>query len=105
MLDNLMNKAKQTVANLEQWLTANKLSLNIDKTKYAIFRNKNKQMGRIADNLQIGNDVSKRGKSYQYIGMMWNKKWTGMSISIMWTLNEWNISQYPTIWKHMYQGR
>ena len=50
-LENLMNKAKQTVTNLQQWLSANKLSLNIDKTMYAIFRNKNKQMGKIADDL------------------------------------------------------
>ena len=69
-LDNLMNKAKQTVTNLQQWLCANKLSLNIDKTMYVNFRNKNKQMGKIADDLQAGNNVFKREKSCQYIGMM-----------------------------------
>ena len=54
-LDNLINKAKQTVTNLQQWLSANRLSLSIDKTKYVIFRNKNKQMGKIQDDLQVGN--------------------------------------------------
>ena len=43
-----MNKAKQTVTNSQQWLSANKLSLNIDKTMHVIFRNKNIQMGKIA---------------------------------------------------------
>ena len=69
-----MNKAKQTVTNLQQWLSANKLSLNIDKTMYVIFRNKNKQMGKIADDLQVGNNVFKREKSCQYIGMMLDEK-------------------------------
>ena len=44
-LENLMNKAKQTVTNLQQSLSANKLSLNIDKTMYVIFRNKKKTNG------------------------------------------------------------
>ena len=73
-LENLMNKAKTTVTNLQQWLSANKLSLNIEKTMYVIFRNKNKQMGKIADDLQVGNNVFKREKSCQYIGMMLDEK-------------------------------
>ena len=73
-LNNLMNKAKLTVTNLQQWLSANKLSLNIDKTTYVIFRNKNKQMSKIADDLQVGNNVCKQEKSCQYIGMMLDEK-------------------------------
>ena len=69
-----MNKTKQTITNLQQWLSANKLSLNTDKTMYVIFRNKNKQMGKIADDLQVGNNVFKREKSCQYIGMMPDEK-------------------------------
>ena len=58
-----MNKAKQTAANLQQWLSENKLSLNIDKidkTMYVIFRNNNEQMGKISDDLQVGSNVFKR---------------------------------------------
>ena len=58
-----MNKAKQTSANLQQWLSENKLSLNIykiDKTMYVIFRNNNEQMGKISDDLQVGSNVFKR---------------------------------------------
>ena len=73
-LENLMNKAKQTVTNLQQWLSANKLNLNIDKTIYVIFRNNNKQMGKFADDLQVGNNVFEREKSCQYIGMMLDEK-------------------------------
>ena len=46
-LDNPMNKAKQTVTKLQQGLSANKSSVNIDKTMYVIFHNKTNKWAKL----------------------------------------------------------
>ena len=74
-LKDLINKSNEEIAKAHAWFAANKLSLNISKTKYIIFRNKNMplddQVCKIyIDNkelLRIGNKCT--DEYYKYVGI------------------------------------
>ena len=53
-----------------EWLRANKLTLNVNKTKYVIFGSKNK-ITTIPDlNIKVGNDKIERVSSMKYLGVI-----------------------------------
>ena len=40
-METLINKTNKKLENAEIWFQVNRLTLNVSKTKYIIFRNKN----------------------------------------------------------------
>ena len=52
------------------WLATNKLSLNIDKTKYVVMRAINKNVSHIPDYLIIQNTNIGREKSFNLLGVV-----------------------------------
>lgn len=72
---DLMNKANNELAKASVWFQANELTLNLSKTKYMIFRNKNMNIDQHniqlkSDNVileRIGNDC--KTKYYKFVGI------------------------------------
>jgi hypothetical protein len=56
--DNLIKRANKQLESAEQWFAANKLTLNVKKTKYILFKDKNAHVH--LNTLQIGSSVISR---------------------------------------------
>ena len=56
----LYQQANKELDKLADWFKANKLTLNISKTKYMIFKNKSKIVDFACHNLKIDNEVIER---------------------------------------------
>ena len=76
-LEDIQSDNKKQVLNNEfrvhSWLNANKLSLNVRKTKYMIFRkHKNNNIGEL--NLRISNDTIEHVNEFNFLGLHLNSK-------------------------------
>ena len=77
-LEDIKSDNKEQVLNNElqrvhSWLNANKLSLNVRKTKYMIFRKyKNNDIGEL--NLRISNDTIEHVNEFNFLGLHLNSK-------------------------------
>ena len=58
------------IETLIQWLRANKLSLNVKKTKYMIIGNKNKLNGIQDVNINVNNEPIERVNKFKYLGLI-----------------------------------
>ena len=75
----LQDKCKICIQGLLEWMTANKLSVNIDKTCYQIFNPHPRSRLNIADfNLAVNNVPLQRQSSVKYLGVYIDEdmKWT-----------------------------
>ena len=75
-LKTLISKSKAMLEKLKLWFKSNKLTLNIDKSSYVIFHNRNKKICSYANEIKIGDQVIKRQESAKYIGMILDEKLT-----------------------------
>ena len=74
-IGNLMGQMNQELSKLVEWVNVNKLSLNISKTKYMIFSNRNViQDGNL--NLLINNVKLKRVNQTKFLGVIIDSKLT-----------------------------
>ena len=64
----LFQEANREVANLNNWFNANKLSLNIQKTKYILFRTKKMKFNDELS-LSIGKEIITRDNHTVFLGM------------------------------------
>ena len=77
-LEDIKSDSKEQILNNElqrvsEWLNANKLSLNVRKTKYMIFRKyKNNGIGEL--NLRISNDNIEHVNEFNFLGLHLNSK-------------------------------
>ena len=77
-LEDIQSDNKEQVLNNElqrvhSWLNANKLSLNVRKTKYMIFRKyKNNDIGEL--NLRISNNTIEHVNEFNFLGLHLNSK-------------------------------
>ena len=77
-LEDIKSDNKEQVVNNElqpvhSWLNANKLSLNVRKTKYMIFRKyNNNDFGEL--NLRISNDTIEHVNEFNFLGLHLNSK-------------------------------
>jgi Txe/YoeB family toxin of Txe-Axe toxin-antitoxin module len=73
-LVSVMNNEINKVIN---WMRSNKLSLNIDKTKYVIFKTPNKRCN-VTNDITVNNQVIDRVESIKFLGVVLdeNLKWT-----------------------------
>ena len=70
-INNLINKFNSDLCSLDEWLCANRLSLNIEKTKFFIISNKKYE---ILDSLKIRNVCIKQVTSTKFIGINFDCK-------------------------------
>ena len=79
-LKQLNNKCSTALTQFADWINANKLSLNIDKTNYSIFatNNKKKELDNYLFELKIDNCLILRTKCAKYLGVFIDDslKWT-----------------------------
>jgi hypothetical protein len=74
-LDSLFMKVNQELEKAADWFCANKLTLNVSKTKYLIFRNKKMPIFPEKHKLKIGNEYIERigdncrEKYFKFVGM------------------------------------
>ena len=66
----IINKELQ---NVYEWLCANKLSLNIDKTKYKIFHSAHKNIDHDTFNIKLNNISIENVKSFNFLGITLNE--------------------------------
>ena len=57
--NQLFRVANEELTNVDHWLTANKLSLNISKTNYIVFRTLNNKLPRNLPSLKLRNNILK----------------------------------------------
>ena len=55
-LDRLINRVNSEINKLANWFRANKMAVNVGKTKYIIFRPKGKQINSIGDGIVFNNN-------------------------------------------------
>ena len=71
----LYDKANMELTNIADWFKANKLTLNVKKTKYILFRNKNKHVNFNNLNIKIENNIIERvgsgckDTSFKFVGV------------------------------------
>ena len=74
-LEEVFNKANIELSKAATWFQANKLSLNVSKTKFIVFRNNKMILDERICNLKIGNEEIKRignncpDKYYKFVGI------------------------------------
>ena len=74
-VNSLINDANQEMSKVSNWFQANKLTLNIDKTKYMIFKTKNMKFNDCNFILKLGNKNIERvgfgceNESIKFVGM------------------------------------
>ena len=57
-----------------QWLSINRLSLNVMKTKFMIFHNKNKKIHNIVPAPNINNILIERVQNFNFLGIVINEQ-------------------------------
>ncbi len=61
---------KQVLHDLFDWFQANKLTVNLEKTCFTIFKSKRKQIPEYLNSIQIGNEIIKKVPSAKYLGVI-----------------------------------
>ena len=67
------------LSNIYLWLTANRLSLNFDKTKYMIFYTSGCKMDDISLDIRIENNSIERIREFNFLGLTINETMTWSS--------------------------
>ena len=68
-LESLIEKARNIIKNVKNWFTANKLTLNVDKTSFIIFRSKRDTTNNLPDTIEVGNTTINRETKIKYLGL------------------------------------
>ena len=71
-INSLFENANCEINKLNKWFMANKLTLNVDKTNYIMFQNKNTP--EMAQTLNIGNYKIEEKRSINYLGVILDNK-------------------------------
>ena len=96
-IDHLINIANNELPFIYQWLCANKLTLNIEKSHCIIFRRKKKLPPNIAP-IQINNHIIKYTTNTNFLGLLLNYQlsWTSHIGSVISKLNKFKGILYIT---------
>lgn len=74
-LDTLIEMVNNELNNVHGWITANKLTLNINKTKYLIHQ-RNKNVPRNTDPINIGNTIVTEEENTTFLGVVVDRQLT-----------------------------
>ena len=69
-LKQLVEKAENIIKNVNEWFNANKLTLNVDKTSFIIFRSKRNTISNLPDTINHKNIKIKRETKIKYLGLI-----------------------------------
>ena len=72
-VDSLTSSLNSELEKLSRWLRANKLSINVSKTKYMLFKTKNKR-GTVSGNIYFGGSVIEQVQSIKFLGVIINDR-------------------------------
>ena len=61
---------------IDQWMRANKLTINVNKTKYVVFGTKNQLKDRVDLRLEIGNEPIECVSIFKYLGVVLDESLT-----------------------------
>ena len=74
-LNDLIQQTNSELSKVATWFTANKLTLNVSKTKYLIFRTKKMPISHLYTDLQIGGEIIERvgegcrEETFKFVGL------------------------------------
>ena len=66
----ITEKGSQIMTQLQSWFSANKLTLNAEKSNFVIFRTKQKKLTDIPDKIHFDNSSISRSSSVKYLGVI-----------------------------------
>ena len=70
----LSDRINMELSKINEWLEINKLSINVDKTKYMIFHNRQRKLDMYDQlKLSINNLPIKRTKTFNFLGIVINE--------------------------------
>ena len=75
-IDELFIEVQYDIENVLDWFRSNKLSVNIDKTCYMVFRPRGKNYIPILNEIKVNNTVLKEVKCTKFLGIWINNKLT-----------------------------
>lgn len=70
----LKEKMKEVMANMCKWFTANKLTINMNKTAYSIFTRPNTKVPALLNNIKMSDTTIQRVKEARYLGITLDDK-------------------------------
>ena len=85
----LKNELKIAMGRIPRWLEDNKLTVNLNKTRYSIFQTKNMNIPDWLNNMKINNNTVKRVHSARFLGIILNEK-------LKWDDHVKQLSEYLT---------
>ena len=75
-VDDLISSVNKDMVNVTEWLDANKLSLNVSKTHYIIFRSQGMRNPVVTSPLIIKDETIKRDHKTKFLGVILDEKLT-----------------------------
>ena len=69
-MESLVSKVEQIIGQINEWFTANKLTLNVSKTSYVIFRSKRCTNTNLPDTISCGDTQIHRDSKVKYLGII-----------------------------------
>ena len=72
--EDLSHKINKELEKINEWLSINKLSLNVKKTKYIIFHHNRQKMDEVTLNLEINKQPIIRVKEFCFLGLTLNEQ-------------------------------
>src|SRR5271156_2446957 len=73
---DITHKAQTIINKLENWLTENKLIINVNKTKYMIIKTKTKKFNENEINILYKNQTIEKVDQFKYLGVLIDNKLT-----------------------------
>ena len=74
--DQLSSSLNQELKKIYDWLAANKLSLNVGKTKFMIFHYRQRNVENLIPNLELNGNIIKRVKEFNFLGTLFDENLT-----------------------------
>ena len=76
-MNTLISSFNKEIENISSWFKSNKLSLNLTKTSYVIFRTRNRRVPTTTQKIQIDGLIISRLQNFKFLGIMTNEflKW------------------------------
>ena len=74
--DSIITDVNTELSKIQEWLTVNKLSLNISKTKYMVFHHPNKKLPENLTHIQINDIDIERVSNFCFLGLTINENLT-----------------------------
>jgi hypothetical protein len=90
----------QVLHDLFQWFKENKLTVNLDKTCFTVFKSKNKKIPEYLNSIQIQNTIIRKVSSAKYLGVIldenldWKEHISTLNKSLIKTSNSFKIIKH-----------